>query len=74
MQVLATEKLHIEQIYSASYDDIMPNGNIYHCDCLANERLAIRKVDLFSRISIQMSRKKRTFVSHVYFILIEKIL
>lgn len=54
MQVLATEKLHIEQIYSASYDDIMPNGNIYHCDCLANERLAIRKVDLFSRISIQM--------------------
>ena len=54
MQVLATEKLHIEQIYSASYDDNMPNGIIYHYVCLANERLAIRKVDLFSWISIQM--------------------
>ena len=47
MQVLATEKLHIEQIYSASYDDIMPNGIIYHYVCLANERLAIRQVDYF---------------------------
>ena len=61
MQVLATEKLHIEQIYSASYDDIMPNGIIYHYVCLAKETLAIRKVDLFSWISIQMSREKRTF-------------
>lgn len=47
MQVLATEKLHIEQIYSASYDDIMPNGIIYHYVCLANERFAIRKADCY---------------------------
>ena len=50
---------------------MLPNENIYHCDCLAKETLAIRKVDLFSWISIQMSREKRTFVSHVYFKLIE---
>ena len=35
--------------YKKSVGSLMPNGNAYHSDCLAHERLAIRKADCYWR-------------------------